>query len=68
MSIGILNTYRPVLKLGLIGGTFGSAYSLNSFRMAASAHEFDVVMNDGSSRSMSAYKGSPVIAVNVASK
>ena len=34
---------------------------------AKSAHEFDVVMNDGSTRSMSVYKGHPVLIVNGAS-
>lgn len=36
--------------------------------MAKSAHEFDVLMNDGSTQSMSVYKGHPVLVVNGASK
>ena len=35
--------------------------------MAPSAHEFDVIMNDGSTKSMSSYKGHPVLVVNGAS-
>jgi len=35
--------------------------------MTESAHDFDILMNDGSTRSMSHYKGSPVLIVNVAS-
>jgi glutathione peroxidase-family protein len=37
-------------------------------RMATSAHEFDVVMNDGSTQSMSVYEGHPTLVVNGASK
>jgi hypothetical protein len=36
-------------------------------KMAGSAHDFEILMNDGSTRSMSHYKGSPVLIVNVAS-
>jgi len=35
---------------------------------AKSGHEFDVVMNDGSTQSMSVYKGHPLLVVNGASK
>ena len=35
--------------------------------MAPSAHEFDVIMNDKSTRSMASYKGHPVLVVNGAS-
>jgi len=37
-------------------------------KMASSAHEFDVLMNDGSTQSMSVYKGHPLLVVNGASK
>lgn len=36
--------------------------------MATSGHEFDVVMNDGTTQSMSVYKGHPLLVVNGASK
>jgi len=65
MAIGLLQ--RPAVRFGFLGGSLG-AYTLNSFRMAASAHEFEAKMNDGSMRSMTDYKGHPLIVVNVASK
>jgi glutathione peroxidase-family protein len=36
--------------------------------MAASAHEFNAVMNNGESQSLSVYAGHPLIVVNVASQ
>jgi len=45
-----------------------SGYSQISTRMAASAHEFDVVMNNGENQSLSVYKGHPLVVVNVASQ
>ena len=42
-------------------------YSHYQRAITKSAHEFDVVMNDETTRSMSAYKGHPVLIVNGAS-